>query len=51
MIARAGTESGQKLAEQLVLAVLEYALIIYKNLAPFLNEEERAAADLDAVAS
>lgn len=50
-IARAGTESGQKLAEQIVLAVLEYALIIYRNLAPYLNDEERAAADLDAVAS
>ena len=48
-IARAGCERGPDLARELLLMALEYANVIYRNLAPYLNDEEREAAGLSAV--
>ena len=44
-----GTLARLDLARELLLMALEYANVIYRNLAPYLNDEEREAAGLSAV--
>lgn len=45
-ISRAGSESGTKLAKEIVLLALEYAFTIYGHLNPHLNDAERTAAEI-----